>query len=416
MATATATSSSMMPRALACGAVHRPGPRAVPARPARRAPVPASSGRVDRATRGRFVPRASNDDGDGFLPNSLGTVGAALELRSRLQDVDLERREKRGGRDGDGWEEMEGSWVRVPPGRAWGAVHFIGGAVLGSYPHIAYDAFLSALCDGAGVAVVATPYELGTDHGAISAKCQRDFARAWSALCARENLPRDSAPVFAAGHSLGCKLLLLAACVAGPSDAESKGDTTLVRDPAARAGHLFIAFNNATAADSVRLLEKFARELLERRAERASGGDARMNDAFEGFTRNLPSLTALAEKAARAAGMDFTPGPDETLERAKRGFESPRVRLVRFADDDLDQNAELERTLRRRFELVAPAGDARVSVAELPGTHLSPVFFKFDVAGLSPAFAKLGGVKVGDEAQVERLARDGVAFLTGKSA
>ena len=416
MATATATSSSMMPRALACGAVHRPGPRAVPARPGCRALVRASSGRVDRATRGRFVPRASNDDGDGFLPNSLGTVGAALELRSRLQDVDLERREKRGGRDGDGWEEMEGSWVRVPPGRAWGAVHFVGGAVLGSYPHIAYDAFLSALCDGAGVAVVATPYELGTDHGAISAKCQRDFARAWSALCARENLPRDSAPVFAAGHSLGCKLLLLAACVAGPSDAESKGDTTLVRDPAARAGHLFIAFNNATAADSVRLLEKFARELLERRAERASGGDARMNDAFEGFTRNLPSLTALAEKAARAAGMDFTPGPDETLERAKRGFESPRVRLVRFADDDLDQNAELERTLRRRFELVAPAGDARVSVAELPGTHLSPVFFKFDVAGLSPAFAKLGGVKVGDEAQVERLARDGVAFLTGKSA
>ena len=416
MATATATSSLRTTRALARGGVHRPGPRAVPARPARRAPVPASSGRVDRATRGRFVPRASNDDGDGFLPNSLGTVGAALELRSRLQDVDLERREKRGGRDGDGWEEVEGSWVRVPPGRAWGAVHFVGGAVLGSYPHIAYDAFLSRLCDDAGVAVVATPYELGTDHGAISAECQHKFARAWNALCARENLPRDSAPVFAAGHSLGCKLLLLAACVAGPSDAESKGDTTLVRDPAARAGHLFIAFNNATAADSVRLLEKFARELLERRAERASGGDARMNDAFEGFTRNLPSLTALAEKAARAAGMDFTPGPDETLERAKRGFESPRVRLVRFADDDLDQNAELERTLRRRFELVAPAGDARVSVAELPGTHLSPVFFKFDVAGLSPAFAKLGGVKVGDEAQVERLARDGVAFLTGKSA
>ena len=29
--------------------------------------------------------------------------------------------------------------------------------------------------------------------------------------------------------------------------------------PPARAGHLFVAFNNATAADSVRLLEKFAR-------------------------------------------------------------------------------------------------------------------------------------------------------------
>lgn len=415
MATATATSSLRTTRALARGGVHRPGPRAVPARPARRAPVPASSGRVDRATRGRFVPRASNDDGDGFLPNSLGTVGAALELRSRLQDVDLERREKRGGRDGDGWEEVEGSWTRVPPGRAWGAVHFVGGAVLGSYPHIAYDAFLSALCDGAGVAVVATPYELGTDHGAISAKCQRDFARAWSALCARENLPRDSAPVFAAGHSLGCKLQLLAACDAGEGATQAYGDAALVNDAAARAGHFFVAFNNATAADSVRLLEKFARELLKRRAEQASGGDARMNDAFEGFTRNLPSLTALAEKAASAAGLDFTPGPAETLERAKRGFDSPRVRLVKFDEDDLDQNAELEETLRRRFETAAPASDAPVSAVVLEGTHLSPVFFKFDGAGMSPAFAKLGGVKVGDEAQVERLAREGVAFLTGKN-
>ena len=421
MATVTATSSVMTTHALACGAAHRPGPRAVAARPSsRRALVPASSGRVPRGTRGRFVPRASDDDGDGFLPNSLGTVGAALELRSRLQDVDLERREKRGGRDGDGWEEMEESWVRVPRGRAWGAVHFVGGAVLGSYPHIAYDAFLSRLCDDAGIAVVATPYELGTDHGAISEECQRKFARAWNKLRARENLPA-SAPVFAAGHSLGCKLQLLAACGGDDegtegSDTTEKGDTTLVYDSVARAGHLFIAFNNATAADSVRLLEKFARELLKRRAEQASGGDASMNAAFEGFTKNLPNLTALAERAASAAGLDFTPSPSETLERAKRGFDSPRVRLVKFDEDDLDQNEELEQTLRRRFETIKNARDASgaVSAVVLQGTHLSPVFFKFDGAGLSPAFAKLGGVKVGDEEQVERLARDSVAFLTGK--
>ena len=91
------------------------------------------------------------------------------------------------------------------------------------------------------------------------------------------------------------------------------------------------------------------------------------------------------------------------------------MRLVKFDEDDLDQNAELERTLRRRFETVAPAGDERVSVTVLEGTHLSPVFFEFDGAGLSPAFAKLGGIKVGDEAQIEQLARHGAAFLTGKS-
>lgn len=57
--------------------------------------------------------------------------------------------------------------MRMPAGRAWGVVHFTGGAVLGSYPHIAYDAMLSELCDSSGLMVIATPYDLGTDHDAI---------------------------------------------------------------------------------------------------------------------------------------------------------------------------------------------------------------------------------------------------------
>ena len=146
---------------------------------------------------------SSSSDDDGFGPNSLGTLGAAIELRSRLQDVDLERREKRGGRDGDGWEEINGAWVRSPPGRAWGVAHFIGGAVLGSYPHVAYDAFLARLCDEAGVVVVATPYELGTNHAAISAECQGKLAAAWGAVAAREGYNASATPVFAVGHSLG---------------------------------------------------------------------------------------------------------------------------------------------------------------------------------------------------------------------
>jgi hypothetical protein len=81
------------------------------------------------------VTRASGD-------NPLAGVGAAIELRSRLQRADLERRETGGG---GGWEELGGAWVRLPAGRAWGAVHFTGGAVLGSYPHICYDALLGAL-------------------------------------------------------------------------------------------------------------------------------------------------------------------------------------------------------------------------------------------------------------------------------
>ena len=156
-------------------------------------------------------------------------------------------------------------------------------------------------------------------------------------------------PVFAAGHSLGCKLQLIAAC--GDGDG---GDEAVETVRGSRAGHLFVSFNNATAADSVRLLEKFARELLKKRAEGAMGdkADQKTKDAFDGFMRNMPNLTALAERAAAAAGLDFTPSPEETLDAAKRRFVSPRVKLVTFQDDDLDQNDELEANLRRRFEFL----------------------------------------------------------------
>jgi len=85
---------------------------------------------------------------------------------------------------------------------------------------------------------------------------------------------------------------------------------------------------------------------------------------------------------------------------------------VTFEDDDLDENDALEREVRKRYE-TSVAGAAPVDRVVVPGTHLSPVFIRFDGAELSPAFAKLGGLRVGDEAQVERLARESVAFLRG---
>jgi hypothetical protein len=374
-----------------------------------------STVRDSRVPRRAVAPRASRDDDESFLPNSLGTVGAAIELRSRLQDLELERQSARGGRGGDGWEKVADAWVRLPPGRAWGVVHFIGGAVLGSYPHIAYDAFLTRVCEDAGVVVVATPYELGVDHAAVASSCGASFDAAWASVAAREGYDPTVAPVFAAGHSLGCKLQLITSC-GGTSNPGRGGEGSSADVDAAgprRAGHLFVSFNNATAADSVRLLEKFARELIKRRVETASGGDASANAAFENFARNLPNLTALAERAASAAGLDFTPSPEETVDGARRRFVSPKVKLVTFEDDDLDQNEELEAALRKRYETVV-AGEAPVERATLPGNHLTPVFFQFDGAKLSPAFGKLGGLRVGDEEAVAKLAEEGVKFLTGK--
>ena len=47
----------------------------------------------------------------------------------------------------------------------------------------------------------------------------------------------------------------------------------------------------------------------------------------------------------------------------------------------------------------------------MEGNHLTPVYFKFDGSKLSPAFGKLGGLSVGDEEAVKRLADESVKFL-----
>ena len=300
------------------------------------------------------------------------------------------------------------------PGRAWGVVHFIGGAVLGSYPHIAYDAFLTRVCEDAGVVVVATPYELGVDHAAVARSCGAAFDSAWAAVAAREGYDPTVAPVFAAGHSLGCKLQLITG-FGGTSKPGRGGEGASADVDAAgmqRTGHLFVSFNNATAADSVRLLEKFARELIKRRVETASGGDASTNAAFEGFARNLPNLTALAERAASAAGLDFTPSPEETVDGAGRRFVSPKSEARHLRGR---RSGSERRTRGGVAEEVRDSGGGRgaCGARDAPGEPSRPSF-PIRRREAQPAFGTLGGLRVGDEEAVKKLAEEGVKFLTGR--
>ena len=343
--------------------------------------------------------------------SSTNDVTSIVRLKSALQKIDDERRknDKR-----PTWIDVEGARARLPRDkRPWGFVHFIGGAVLGSYPEIAYDSFLGRVADDVGVVVVCTPFELGVDHDAVSKACARMFSKARVRLCETEGLSVETAPTFRVGHSLGCKLHALAACEDDASndevldvDAES-GRVAVSRSGAsdATAGHFLIAFNNADATDSVRLIEKFARALLKKRAEEGGVG------ANADFLKNLPSLAAFAERAAKAAGLDFKPSPEETLDRVRHRFASRRTRLVKFKEDDLDQNAELVDALNERFKVYPGSVDKR----ELPfGNHLTPVYFSTEGLNLSPAFERLvGDFALGDEAGVERLSEEVSSWIRG---
>ena len=100
--------------------------------------------------------------------------------------------------------EPREAYVFEPEGPVEGVAHFIGGAALGTFPQVAYKALLTRVAQRCGVAVVATPFDLGLDHDAAARTCRVAFraeAARWRGL-----------PRYGIGHSLGAKLLLLIAC------------------------------------------------------------------------------------------------------------------------------------------------------------------------------------------------------------
>lgn len=377
------------------------------------------------AARRRVVPRVGDERNDDA---SSSHIVALATLSTALRRVDDARRANDGARGG--WIDVAGARVRLPRGaRPWACAHFVGGAALGAFPDVAYDGLLTRCADETGVAIIATAYDVDLNHEKIAKACGETYARARAEVCEREGLDARTTPTFRFGHSLGCKLVTILACedaargrsggiggVAGDGtidmDWDEASGTAVAARPSASgsgdvavAGHFMVAFNNADAADSVKLIEKFARELLKKRTGESGGVGA-------DFFSSLPSLSAFAERAVKAAGLEFVPTPKETLERARTRFVSRRTRLIKFKNDDLDQNRELMEALETRFKVYPGRVDAR----ELDfGNHLTPVYFSLDGLKLSPALEKLvGQFSLGDEEGVKRLADEFSAFIREK--
>jgi hypothetical protein len=55
------------------------------------------------------------------------------------------------------------SWATSSDRRA-GVVHFIGGALLGTFPQVAYDELLKRVSEYGSMLVIATPYDLDLNH------------------------------------------------------------------------------------------------------------------------------------------------------------------------------------------------------------------------------------------------------------
>jgi hypothetical protein len=204
------------------------------------------------------------------------------------------------------WRQRGSLWCLEPRGERRGLVEFIGGSYLAATPQLSYRRLLESLVAG-GWAVRAWSYVPGFDHQSQANQAWKDFRAARSGDTAEQG---TAEPMLRLGHSLGCKLHLLA-----PDG--GRNSSALVA----------LSFNNFSAERSVPLLAEMGEQL--------------------GFRS------------------EFSPSPEETLRQVRSSYRQPRNLLIRFRADALDQSGRLLAALQHR-------PDDSSSLLELPGDHLTP--------------------------------------------
>ena len=192
----------------------------------------------------------------------------------------------------------------VLPPQPVGIVQFIGGNGLAVQPQWSYQRLLQAF-EARGWGVLTWAYHLSLDH---QQQADQAFLDLEGVLRRELNLAR--LPLLRVGHSLGCKLLLLA-----PDGGLGCG------------GAAMLAFNNYSAGRSIPLVNQLG-----------------------------PSLGLTVE---------FNPPPRRTMELVAERYRQPRNLLVRFRDDTIDQSPRLHAQLKAR------SGDQSRLVV-LPGKHTTP--------------------------------------------
>ncbi|MCP9774665.1 DUF1350 family protein [Cyanobium sp. WAJ14-Wanaka] len=204
------------------------------------------------------------------------------------------------------WRQQGDIWLLEPSlGSAMGTIEFIGGSYLAAKPQLSYRRMLEALGEQ-GWRLAAWSYVPGFDHQAQANQAWRQFRQLKATGYHRD--PQQ--PLMRLGHSLGCKLHLLA-----PDG--GRGCSGLAA----------LSFNNFSAERSVPLL-------------------AEMGQQF-GFRS------------------EFSPSPAETLEQVAQHYGQARNLLVRFSKDSIDQSMGLLEVLQSR-------PNDQSTLKTLAGDHLTP--------------------------------------------
>ena len=193
------------------------------------------------------------------------------------------------------------------PSRPVALIEIIGGSYISIKPEITYKRLILGLLQR-NFAVHSWSYIPNFDHQLQANHAWKQFRQAKKVLEKRVGIELKSIRL---GHSLGCKLHLLA-----PDGGRNCN------------GLVAISFNNFKADKSIPMLRKVSQRL------------------------NFQS--------------EFSPSPSETLNLIKEHYEQINNLLIKFSHDNLDQNNLLLKSLKER-------SSDKSKIMQLDGNHLTPV-------------------------------------------
>ncbi len=203
------------------------------------------------------------------------------------------------------WRRINHTWCNWPS-KPLGLIELIGGSYLSISPHISYRRLLEELSKK-NLAIHTWSYIPGLDHQSQANEAWKDLRSCRNQLQKRIGF---ILPPLRIGHSLGCKLHLLAP----DGGRNSKALVTL-------------GFNNFTANRSIPMMSKLGPQL--------------------------------------GLQIEFSPSPKETYRFISEHYLQPKNLLINFSEDKLDQSTDLLKHLNHR------KGDESIRL-EVPGDHLTP--------------------------------------------
>jgi len=217
------------------------------------------------------------------------------------------------------WLKEDKIW-RCWPSQSTALIEMIGGSYLAAAPQISYRNLLETLYES-NLAINTWSYVPSLDHQSQSNQAWKEFREIRLRFFQRL---KKQVPVIRIGHSLGCKLHLLA-----PDNGRNCN------------GIISISFNNYSVSQSIPIIKDLSPKIV--------------------------------------TNSEFSPSPRETYNIISKFYYQPNNLIVKFDSDEIDQGDELLKHLQSR------RNDSSKLVS-LRGNHLTPastgmrrkLFYKYD--------------------------------------